>query len=313
MTAAYHARTVRRGVVDVEVLLAGAGVGVAPTVDSANYVESVTRTGPGRLVFTLKAGHTALLAYLGGVQKDDLDATPARKTVMAGATSIKSNRTIEVLLCDGDQSRQVDEWTDPLAAAPAGLKAATATVASVVALTAADLLTAGKNELLARPRNITFTTAGGTAADAPANAVIVGTDINGDALTETVTLAQTATTASGVKAFRTIETITYPAADGAGATVSVGYGSVFGLSKKIRTRAGALMFGKEISAGSVVTNGVLASPTTSPPNGSYAPNSAPDGVKDYALEYEPDGTGKDLATGETVVLYLRLTQAVGLV
>lgn len=232
---------------------------------------------------------------------------------MAGETSIKSDRTIEILIGDGDQSRQIDEWTDPLAAATAGLKAATATVASVVELTAADLLTAGKAELLARPRNVTFTTAGGTAADAPANAVIVGTDINGDELTETVTLSQTAGTASGSKAFRTIETITYPAADGTGATIAVGYGNVFGLSKRIRTRAGALMYGKEISAGTVVTNGTLATPTASPPNGSYSPNSAPDGSKDYAIEYEPDGTGKDLAEGETVVLYLRLTQAVGLV
>lgn len=232
---------------------------------------------------------------------------------MAGETSIKSDRTIEILIGDGDQSRQIDEWTDPLAAAAAGIKAATPVVEDVVELTAADLLAGGKAELLARPRNITFTTSGGTPADAPATATIVGTDINGDVLTETVNLAQTATIASGLKAFRTIETITYPAGDGTDASVAIGFGNVFGFSKKIRTRAGALMYGKEISAGSVVTNGTLVSPTTSPPNGTYSPNSAPDGSKDYAIEYEPDGTGKDLAEGETVVLYLRLTQAVGLV
>lgn len=111
-----------------------------------------------------------------------------------------------------------------LANSAAGLKAATATVASPVILTSADLLDAGEALLATYPRRLVFTTAGATASDAPATAAIVGTDYADAAQTETVTLAQTATTASSTKAWKTITTITYPAADGTGATIAIGYG-----------------------------------------------------------------------------------------
>ena len=181
---------------------------------------------------------------------------------------------------------QTDEWTDPAAAAAAGLLIATASSVAVQIKLTAALLAPGIAALLAYPRNVTFTTAGATPADAPANAVIVGTDIDDAALTETVTIAQTATIASGLKAFKTITSITYAAGDGAAATVAIGFGAVFGLSKSIKSRAGLLAAIREVSVGAVVTNGTLVSATTSPPHGTYAPNSAPDAAKDYALTYE---------------------------
>lgn len=184
----------------------------------------------------------------------------------------------------------VSEWTNPLAAAAAGLKAATATVASIVALTAADLLAGGLAELAANPRNVTFTTAGGTAADAPANAVIVGTGADDNALTETVTLAQTATIATGVKAFKTITTITYPAADGTDATVAIGFGTKMAFRHKPKERAGGVAVVKELQDGAAPTAGTFVTPTTSPPYGTYAPNSAADGAKDYAVYYEREVT-----------------------
>jgi hypothetical protein len=103
-----------------------------------------------------------------------------------------------------------------------------------------------------------------------------------------VTLAQTATIAAGVKAFKTIVSIAYAAGDGTGATIAIGYGAVFGLAKKAKVRAGAVAVVKEYVAGAIVTNGVFATPTTSPPYGSYAPNTAPDGANDYAVRYERD-------------------------
>lgn len=178
----------------------------------------------------------------------------------------------------------VDEWTNPAAAAAAGLKAATATVASPV--TVSSFLAGGVAALLAYPRNLTFTTAGGTPSDAPATALVTGTDINNDALTETVTLAQTATIANGVKAFKTVTSVEYPAADGTDATVSIGFGSVFGLSMPIQSRAGRLAVIQEVAVGTVVTTGTFVNNTTSPPNGSYAPATAPDGSRDYAVTYE---------------------------
>jgi hypothetical protein len=119
------------------------------------------------------------------------------------------------------------DYTAHIAAAPtnsaAGLKAATATVASPVTLTSADLLDAGEAALLAYPRKIVFTTAGVTPADAPATALITGTDYLGAAQTETVNIAQTATTATSTKWFKTITSIAYAAADGTAATVAIGY------------------------------------------------------------------------------------------
>jgi len=180
----------------------------------------------------------------------------------------------------------VDEWTNPVASAAAGLKAATATVASPVVLSASDLLQAGKDALVANPRNVTFTTAGVTPADAPATATIVGTDIDGNPLTETVTLAQTATIAESVKAFKTITSISFPAADGVAATVAIGFGKKFGLTKTVKSRAGLVGVIKEIEAGVAVTTGVYADAATSAPHGTYAPNTAPDGARDYAVYYE---------------------------
>jgi len=111
-----------------------------------------------------------------------------------------------------------------LAAGAAGLKAATATSASPVTLTEADLLEAGVALLATYPRRLTFATAGGTAADAPADVVITGTDYLDAAQSETLALAQTASTVTSVKAYKTIVSLAYAAGDGTGATIAVGYG-----------------------------------------------------------------------------------------
>lgn len=105
----------------------------------------------------------------------------------------------------------------------AGLKAATATVASIVTVTGAELLSGGIAAILAQPRRLIFTTAGGTASDAPANVAITGTDYAGAAQSETLVLAQTATFVTSAKAYKTIVSLVYPAADGPGATITVGY------------------------------------------------------------------------------------------
>lgn len=126
----------------------------------------------------------------------------------------------------GDQvgwNAHVQEYLAQPAASAAALKAATATVASVVVLTTADLLDPGEAAILANPRKLTFTTAGGTPADAPANVVIVGTDKNDVVNGETLNLAQTGTAVTSVNRYKTITSLTYPAADGTDATIAIGY------------------------------------------------------------------------------------------
>jgi hypothetical protein len=187
----------------------------------------------------------------------------------------------------------VEEFTNAAAPDAAGLLALTATTVAVQTVLTAGLLAPGKAALAAYPRNVTFTTdAAGTPGDAPADAVVTGTDINGEALTETISVPQTATTTQGAKAFKTITSIVYAAGDGTGAQVSIGFGKKFGLTKKIKSRAGLATAIKEIAVGAVVTTGTFVDAATAPPNGTYAPSADPDATKDYAIYYEFDASVK---------------------
>ncbi len=209
-------------------------------------------------------------------------------TISANQIAIATAASADIVALQASGSQYTDEWTDPAAAATAGLKAATATTVAIQTVLPAGLLAPGIAALLAYPRNVTFTTAGGTAADAPATVVVNGTDVNDAVLAETITLAQTATIATGVKAFKTITSIVYAAGDGTGGTIAIGFGQVFGFTKKIKSRAGRPAVAVETAAGSLVTTGTYASAATSPPNGSYSPSTAPNAANDYAVQYERD-------------------------
>jgi hypothetical protein len=179
----------------------------------------------------------------------------------------------------------VEEFTN-LAAAGAAL-ISIAAASQVAAGRSATLLALAAN--ISPPRNITVTTAGGTPADAPATATVTGTDINGDPLTEDLTIPQTATIAAGTKTFATVTSIVETAGQGTAATMSYGIGVVVGLGKKVVLRAGLPAVVKEIAAGSLApTPGTFTAPTVAVPNGGYAPNTAANGTNDYALYYEQD-------------------------
>jgi len=77
---------------------------------------------------------------------------------------------------------------------------------------------------------------------------------------------------------------------GTDATLKFGTGNVVGLDSKLRDVGGAPNGGvlKEVANGSVVTNGAFVLPATSPPYGSYSPNTAPNGTNDYAVVYMVD-------------------------
>ncbi len=179
----------------------------------------------------------------------------------------------------------VEEYTNPAAAAAAGLLAATASSVAVQTVLAAGLLAPGVAALLAYGRNVTFTTAGATPADAPADAVVTGTGMDDEEVTETITVAQTATISSGSKIFKTIESIVYAAGQGAAATVSIGFGPVLGTLKTPKARAGLAAPLLEIAAGARVETGLISAT-----NKSYTPSAAPDAARDYAIYYEYDPT-----------------------
>lgn len=184
----------------------------------------------------------------------------------------------------------VEEFTDPPAAGAALISVA---AASTVAPRTAVLLALAA--AISPPRNITVTTAGGTPADAPATALVTGLDINGAVMTESLTVPQTATIFTGSKAFAKVTSIVESAGDGTAATMAYGIGALIGLGKKAATRAGLLALVKENAAGSLApTPGAFVIAATGAPNGTYSPNSAADGSRDYCLFYELDtSTNKD--------------------
>jgi hypothetical protein len=260
---------------------------VHPPVDAETDLDNIPPSARvDKMVCMVGTGaNLALWAF-----SDDDTSAEVAGSVRQPASGTGRWRMIQRISAGSPSPDYVQTWTDPVAASANGLRAATATVATTSTVLAAALEAAGKAALLANPRNVTFTTAGGTAADAPATATITGTDIDDNALTETVNLAQTATIASGVKAFKTIVSIAFAAGDGTDATVAIGFGSVFGLAVKPKLRSGIVAVVQEYAAGALATNGTFVVPATSPPYGTYAPNSAPDGSKDYAVRFERDLT-----------------------
>lgn len=117
------------------------------------------------------------------------------------------------------------------------------------------------------PRNITATS-GGTAADIKAVQVIVaGTNMNGDAITETLPVftVDSATTVTGAKIFKTVTSITIPAHDGTGATTAIGFGSKLGIPYKLDNNTVFLAFLNGAKEGTLPT--VTTSATVLESNG----------------------------------------------
>jgi hypothetical protein len=178
----------------------------------------------------------------------------------------------------------VEEWTDLEPGTVNAIKTAAATVATVASFSGASLNGAVGAAALSRPRRVTVTTAGATASDAPATALITGLAPDGvTAQTDTITVSQTAATATSTKFFSKVTQIDLPAADGTGATLAFGFSSEVLLRRVPVSRAGLAFALHEVAAGVLVTTG-----TISVANQSYTPASAPDGSKDYCIYYEAE-------------------------
>jgi hypothetical protein len=115
------------------------------------------------------------------------------------------------------------KWTNPLA------KSATA-IKSALTLTAGAQ--AGVTAGITQPDFPRILTIKGTKAGAnlTGNVVIYGTDIRGNAITDTIALNDD-TEVAGLKAFKTITKIDFPARVTAGDTVSIGRADALGLDR----------------------------------------------------------------------------------
>jgi hypothetical protein len=175
----------------------------------------------------------------------------------------------------------VQEFTNPGASTEVNLKAATAVTVAVQTILAAALLAPGLAILAAAPRNLLFATTGNTPADAPATVLVTGKGPLGEDQTETINVAQTVATATGVKLWSEITSVVYSAAQGTDASVSIGVGKAMYLTKAPKTRAGLAAIVREIAAGALVTTGVFDAT-----NQSYTPSTAQDAANDYCVYYE---------------------------
>lgn len=189
----------------------------------------------------------------------------------------------------------IEEYTNPPAAAPTAIMLAHASATSKQSFSLAGLNGSVGGGVISPPRNIEVTTAGATPTDAPTSVTVNGLDAQGRVLTETIPgTAGGAATYAGTKCFAKVTSIDAAAGAGTGATFSVGTGAVIGLSQTPKLRAGQAvgLVRQEIVDGALVSpvTGVLTTPATNAPFGAYTPATPPNGVHDYCIEYEYDGS-----------------------
>lgn len=137
---------------------------------------------------------------------------------------LKGKTIVDDLMSTAGYLRR-QKWTAPIAVSATALKALTASSASVV-----TNITPTAQPDFAR---IISVTPGGTTADVKAGSyVLTGTDIRGNAITDTLTFADNDTVKQvSIKAFKTVTNLLVPIQDGAGATFSIGVEDGLGLDR----------------------------------------------------------------------------------
>lgn len=150
------------------------------------------------------------------------------------------------------------------------LRAPIAASATAIA-TSITLTTSGTTDqpfttpfILDVPRNVTVTLAGTTASIGAGSIVVTGTDMSGATITDSITVtAATGGLLTGVKAFKTVTDISYPATSGAGATATVGVGSKLGLALCNLTTGAVRVWAKTAAGPELGSNETLIAPTSS--------------------------------------------------
>lgn len=175
------------------------------------------------------------------------------------------------------------KWVDPIVADADGLSVshAGAGAAGTRNMTLGGAL-AGVMDVA---RNVVIVVTHATAVVAMSG-TITGTDEYGKTITEawSVTATGTTKTFTGKKAFKTVTQITETvAADASANTIVAGSGVVLGLP----FRAVSVVPVGEMVDGALATAGVIVagagSSATADWRGTYTPNSAPDGARDYEV------------------------------
>lgn len=188
----------------------------------------------------------------------------------------------------------VEEFVDAAAADPNGIKTSIASAATAQSYSGAALNGVVGAGVMSPPRNITITTTLHADIDA-VDVLVTGLDVNGDEVTDTITLTDGGgATDVGTVAFAQVTQVDIPAQSGTGGALEIGFGDVIGLGKPLVSRAGAPVVTLEIEDGTVLAadavTGTFVDAATVGPNGTYEPATVPDGSVDYALHYEYDAS-----------------------
>lgn len=211
------------------------------------------------------------------------------KQVVALITSVAREKLGELLR--RKLPADVYDIVDPVASDTQGLVANFTSAAGTRSDTA--FVAGGVAAILAYPRNILVVTgAGGTPTQGYTAVVLTGTDIDDNAITETISgLAAGAGTYQGAKAFKTLTSAAWSGGTGAGATQSLGFGNKFGLPAKPKERGGKPhVISEKVDGATPGTAATLVAKATGAPYGTYAPNDAPNGSRDYTITFEQDET-----------------------
>jgi len=183
-------------------------------------------------------------------------------------------------------TRQV--FTDPVAADVDAIKTSFTAPAADTTYSGAQLDgVVGAGELdYARNIVITGTTGGSEALDG-GTAVVYGVDTNGQPIQENFTLgaigASTSDTATGVQAFAKVTAVLIPAdASGTPGAYEVGFGDLLGLIRPLSQGGLLAEFEDNAVPG---TPGTIVLSGTSAPNGTYSPDSSPDGSLDFIVYF----------------------------
>ena len=188
----------------------------------------------------------------------------------------------------------LDLWTAPVTADTDGYKTVILAPAANTTYLGSDFNGAIGQGSVDFARNVTVTgiCAGGETL-AEKSVVLVGYDIEGVLRSETLTVSTggqvgvNTTTYSGVVAFKRLYSAYFPLdAGGAGrGDYTIGFGDVLGLGRPL-TQGGPLAEFVNNAGPGVPGTWVVSG--TSGPNGTYTPNQAPNGARNYLLVYVPN-------------------------
>ncbi len=173
---------------------------------------------------------------------------------------------------------------------------------TVATATSSSIIGTNSTWVIATPRNLTLKVTHGSSIVAM-TAVVTGTDLYGDVMSElfTITATGTSKTATGKKAFATVTSVAVTSASNAEAnTWNIGHADTLGVPVRFATLEQVLviMDGASVASTTVVADDTAATTSTGDVRGTVLPGTATNGTRRFSVWVaQPDTTSKERAFG----------------